>query len=235
MKGIQRFSPLFIIAFLGSILSVFPQTQLQVGYAVLSTGASLNRPAGMALFTYSNAAGVILWQAGVGAVEPIRSGRIFVDRTGETRTALALANPSDQPVGVKLVLRDSLGREVGSTTQTLKPYEHVPRFVEELISGIPETLKIGSLTFETLNADQRLAAITLRENRNARNEPLYATLPVMDIDAAASKQSLTFPQVALGGDYRTQIILISKSSQQVKGQNPAVPLRWSAFSARRRQ
>ncbi len=217
MKGIHRFLPILLISLLSSAFLLFPQSQLQVGYAVLSMNPASNRPAGMALFTYSSADGVILWQAGVGAVEPIRSGRIFVDRTGGTRTALALANPSNQQVGVKLVLRDSQGHEVANVTQTLKPYEHVPRFVEELISGIPQSLNIGSLTFETTGADQRLAAITLRENRNSRNEPLYATLPVADMDASVSKQSLTFPQVAIGGAYKTQIILISKSSQQVRG------------------
>jgi sugar lactone lactonase YvrE len=217
MRRFHRSLPAFLLFLASSSFFVFPQSQLQVGYAHLSVASGTNRPSGTALFTYSSSDGTILWQAGVGAVEPIRSGRIFVDRTSGTRTAIALANPSNQPVAVKLVLRDAKGSVVGSDTPTLKAYEHVPRFVEELIAGIPQSLTVGTLSFETVNSDQRLAAITLRETRNARDEPLYATLPVADMDAAATKVSLTFPQVALGGGYKTQIILISRSSQQVKG------------------
>jgi hypothetical protein len=51
-------------------------TQIQAGYSTLTPDAGGGAPVASALFTYANASGVLVSQAGGGAVEPIRSGRI---------------------------------------------------------------------------------------------------------------------------------------------------------------
>lgn len=69
-------------------LRLFSQAQLQVGYAVLTGDVGSNVPVGTVLFSSTNSQGVLVWEAGVAAVEPISSGRIFVDQQGDSRTAL---------------------------------------------------------------------------------------------------------------------------------------------------
>lgn len=191
---------------------VYSQMDLQVGYAVITAGGAGNAPVGTALFTYTNPAGVTLWQAGVGAVEPVRSARIFVDQQG-TRTSIALVNPSDQNAVASLVLRDSSGTEVSRKKQQLAPHRSLALFVNEIFPSLSPGF-IGSLTFES---DQKLAAITLRESQNILDEPIYSALPVADLSTPGLAGSMVFPQIGAGGALSTQLVLINRGSQRISG------------------
>src|SRR2546425_9715409 len=76
-----------------------------VGYTELKLGGNNVAPAGSAIFSYRNAEGVLVWEAAVAAVRPIKRGRIFVD--GGARTGLAIVNPQPAASIVNLSLRDS--------------------------------------------------------------------------------------------------------------------------------
>jgi sugar lactone lactonase YvrE len=195
---------------------VNPQSQQQVGYMILSADPGAILPIGAALFSYTDSDGTLVSQAGVGAVQPLQSGRVFVDERG-TQTGIALANTSQQPATVRLRLRDSSGSEVPSKSLTLGAGQHMATFVfqqfDPQIVG-PESNFTGSLTFES---DQKLAAITLRQNHNKLDEPLYTTLPVADPSAAPSQTPMVFPQIAAGDNYVTQLILLNTSSGDLSG------------------
>ncbi len=208
---LRRFALLALFA-VALFCFVYSQSALQVGYAVITAGSGSSTPVGTALFTFTNAAGVMIWQAGVGAAEPIRSGRIFVDQQGR-RSAVAIVNPSDQKASLTLVLRDASGKEVNRKNQALAARQHLALFVDELFPNLPLTF-IGSLTFES---DQKLAAITLRESRNVLDEPIYATLPVIDMSAPPATGSIVFPQIGAGSNLSTQLVLINRSSQRIGG------------------
>ena len=104
---------------------------------------------GAALFRYSNASGVLVSQAGVGATAPIRSGRIVVDEAG-TRTAIALVNPSPQAATAPLILRDASGNEVKRIPKTLAARQHLAQYIREreFFPDIPVAF-VGSLSFES--------------------------------------------------------------------------------------
>ena len=207
----RRFALLALFA-VALFCFVYSQTSLQVGYAVITADSGSGTPVGTALFTFTNAAGVMIWQAGVGAAEPIRSGRIFVDQQGR-RTAVAIVNPSDQRASLILVLRDASGKEVDRKNQALAPRQHLALFVDEIFPNLPLSF-MGSLSFES---DQKLAAITLRESRNVLDEPIYATLPVVDMSAPPATGSIVFPQIGAGSNLSTQLVLINRSSQRIGG------------------
>ncbi|MGI8785709.1 MAG: IPT/TIG domain-containing protein [Acidobacteriota bacterium] len=196
---------------------ILAQSQIQVGYSVIVAEPGSSLPVATALFSFSDASGTLLWQAGVSAVEPIRSGRIFVDYQFNTRTAIALVNSSTLPVNATLVLRDSAGLEVSRTLLAFGPRQHVAKFIHELFSGLPAGFTSGTLTFETASGEQKLAAVTLRENVNAQQDTIFATLPVVDLGQAGSAESLVLPQIAAGGDFATQLVLVSRSNQRVTG------------------
>jgi sugar lactone lactonase YvrE len=179
------------------------------GYGVLSAQTGQSAPAGSALFSYA-VDGVLVSQAGVEATVPVQTGTIFVDETG-TRTALALANPAAAASAV-LILRDGSGNEVARRTQSIGIRQHTARYVRELFENLPGSFT-GSLTFES---NVPLAALTLRENRNGRGEPLYATLPVID-PSAPRPDPLMFPHIAVGNGYTTQILLINSGGDPLKG------------------
>ena len=193
-------------------LAVFPQSQIQVGYALLSADPGTYVPVATALFTCTNSQGILISQAGVAATEPMLSGRIFVDQDG-TETGVAFVNPSQVKADVTLILRDLSGAEVDQQNLPLDPGNHIARFVSQLFTNLPAGFS-GTLTFVSA---QKLGAITLRLTKNLQNEDLYTTLPVIDLSSPTSNELLFFPQIAAGGGYSTQLILINKTAQSLRG------------------
>ena len=87
------------------------QGPLQVGYGLMTAASSSPSPSGAAIFSFVNSSGILVSQAGVGAAEPLRSGRIFVDETSaQTGVATALHNKSD---GVLVVMQNGYASATG--------------------------------------------------------------------------------------------------------------------------
>ena len=212
---------LALVGLLAIVLTVHTQVPLQLGYAVIFSDAATS-PLAFALFSASDSQGVLLWEAAVGAVEPIQRGRIFVDQGEATRTAVAIVNPSDHTLSVSFALRDSLGVEIDSDMREFLPGEHQALFIDELFENLGRLS--GSLSIMAAGTG-RFAAVTLRENRNLRDEAIFATLPVVDLDSFTPAEdteqrgpaSIIFPQVGAGDGLSTQIVLINGSDEMVAG------------------
>ena len=201
-----------VLVLTGAAWWSYAQGTIQVGYTVVTRNTGTEMPVGTAVFSYRNGDGVLVTEAGVGAAELVSRGRVFADEVG-TRTGLALVNTSAATVPVTLTLRDGAGSQVGQQTLMLGPGQHSASFVDELFGAQAADFR-GNVTFESASG---LGAITLRESRNARGEPLYTTLPVVDLDAAVGTDPVVFPHLAVGGGYRTQVILINRSAAAVTG------------------
>src|SRR6266478_5420790 len=133
---ISKFSYLPLLALLLLVTISSAQDQIQVGYTLISPDAGASPPAAAALFTYTNAQGVPVSQAGVEATEPILSGRVFIDEN-DTRTGLALVNPSSGSAMITMVLRDASGTEFARSMQALPAGQHLARYVAELFPAVP--------------------------------------------------------------------------------------------------
>jgi sugar lactone lactonase YvrE len=193
-------------------LWMYSQESLRVGFALFTHDADSAFVVATALFSYSNSNGVLISQAGVAASGLIKRGRILVDEK-RAKTGIALVNPSHAPVSVALILREADGSEYARNSMILEAGQHLPRFVYQLFPNLPAGF-VGSLTFE---CDQKLSAITLRQTQNVYEEPLYATLPVINLDDPSISDPMVFPHIAAGDGYSTQIILINGSAQIMKG------------------
>ena len=108
LSQLRRFGGCIAAAILlaGVTCVVLSQNQLQAGYTVAAPDAGALVPVGAALFSYTNASGVLVSQAGVGAVRPVTAARVFVDEAG-TQTGMAMVNSSAQRTTVNLILRDA--------------------------------------------------------------------------------------------------------------------------------
>ena len=180
---------------------------LRVGYAVVTPLAGV-LPVGSGVFSINGNAGLSS-EAGVpNAVETTLS-RLFVERA---------ADPLPRDTGVAIVNRNSVEAQVTLTLQsvdgstlsgslTMPPNGHVARFISELFPGLPAQYQ-GVLT---MTSTVPLAAMTLRQTFNQRSEPIYSTLPVADL-THLPEGPMYIPQVANGGGYQTQLILINTSS-----------------------
>ncbi len=175
------------------------------------------------LYSGTDGDGVVLWEAAVGAVEPVHRGRLYVETTSRTRTAVALANPGNDELALTAILRGSRGLEIDRQTWTLAAGGQAAHFVDEWFdkatAGDDEFQ--GTLTLESNDPSSRFAAVTLRENLNGRGEPIYATLPVARLEATSSPVSidpiLVFPQIGVGAGLSTRIILINPSDTPISG------------------
>ena len=204
---------------------------LEVGYAILRGENGSRVPVASALFSLRSA-GVLVSEAGVGAVEPIRRGRIFVDQRG-TQTGIALANPFEEGAEVTWVLRDAAGIPRCEADQPIAERGHLAKNVGELFQGVVcDVPTIGSLTFE-VRAGPGLGAVTIRISQNSSDDPIFATLPVVDLDQGTSSAGLTqgadassvvFPHLGAGEIpsaqqiLSTQLILINTSAEPISGE-----------------
>jgi hypothetical protein len=89
---------------------------------------------------------------------------------------------------------------------TLSGNGHDARFANELIPAVGDGFK-GVLD---IAASTPFVALTLRSLTNSRGDFLMTTFPVADFNQAAPSP-IVFPQIADGGGYQTQIILLSTS------------------------
>jgi hypothetical protein len=80
---------------------------------------------------------------------------------------------------------------------------HKAQFVDQLIAGLPAGFS-GVLDMVSSTA---FVAVTLRSLNNEREDFLIATFPIADLTATAPGP-IVFPQIADGGGYITQFIMI---------------------------
>jgi sugar lactone lactonase YvrE len=191
---------------------VSAQGSLEVGYSVYSADSGSSAPVGAALFRVTDSTGNVVSEAGVGAAAPVANGRVFVDETG-TKMGLALVNANPNAASITFTLRDANGVELARQNQSLGANQHLASYVDDLFPTQAAGLQ-GSLTFMS---SQPLAAVTLRENRNSQNEPLYTTLPVVDLLAEPSSKSVIFPHIAAGGGFTTELLLMNPTTSVMTG------------------
>ena len=199
------------------------QNELQVGYAVIEAGES-SLPVATALFSFRNNDGILVSEAGVGAVVPIGRGRLFVD--ARFPTGVALANPSAETVTATLTLRDQDGELVAEELLEIGAGRHLAQFVAapgQLFEDIQLADDFtGSLTFDT-GEDPGLAPLTIRQARNAYGEALLATLPVADLEdqpapSGALAEEVVFPHLGAGDILTSQIILLNPTAEVLEGE-----------------
>lgn len=206
------------------VLTVSSQNP-QVGYATIQADPESPLPVATALFSFRNPDGILVSEAGVAAVAPIRRGRLFVDAA--IRTGLALANPSGRDLTPDLTLRDGQGNLVDQAQLEVPAGRHTAKYVHDLLGALPEGF-IGSLTFE-VEGNEGLAALTIRQGTNVHEEHLLAALPVANLaadgaPAGTSPPFILFPHIGAGRipstqiTLSTQIILINPTAETIRGE-----------------
>ncbi len=114
---------------------------------------------------------------------------------------------------VTLTLHDSSGNQVGQNILTLDAGRQLAGFIQDVFNGLAQGFT-GSLTF---TSSQKLAALSVRQSRNAQNETLYVALPAVDLTQTVTDSTLVFPHMSVGAGYTTQLLLINRTSQPTRG------------------
>lgn len=174
-------------------------TDTLAGYARLLSNVPVS---GTALFKLMNGERVVS-EAGVGLSKPTRRFRLYIDNLNNAYSGYAVANHGSRPAALTLTLRDQNGKTVQTKSlPTLSPGTHIAKFAAEADQFGPSAGAgfEGSIEFAS---DQEVAAVALRYDNAAQD--VFSTIPVL-VDEAAT--TLYFPQVADGGGYRTNFILV---------------------------
>lgn len=209
-------------------------TELRVGYAVVSPHPGNPPPVAMALFRSQDGQGDTLWEASIEAVAPVESGWIAVDEAQGRRTSLALANGGSATVSAEMKLLSQQGSVEGVRVVDLGPGEKTARFLDEWFD-IPPNFR-GALRF---TADGPLAGVTLQqasapgasdsfsalplfrwtpdETGNVRLRRVSARSPIGASRDLRSPGRVVLPQVASGGGLQTTVVLLNPHFRECSG------------------
>jgi hypothetical protein len=170
------------------------------GYAKIAGSVPVN---GTALFkTVSN--NVIQSEAGVGLSKKTKSFFVYIDNLHSAISGYAVANSGAVPANLTMTLRDAGGVQKDQKNLALDAGKHKAEFAYQRFANTAPAGFEGSIEF---SSDQPVAGIALRYDNDAID--VFSTIPVL-VDEAST--TLFFPQVADGGGYRTNFILVNPST-----------------------
>jgi hypothetical protein len=183
-------------------------TATNVGWAQLVPDTGNTTPVCAAVFGFTQR-GILVTETGVPAVTSTTHARIYVDTTYGHNTGIAIANPGSSPIRVTATAYwpDGTSQAAAPGTVNLVALGHDARFAGQFITGLGGWF-VGVLD---LVSSSPFTALTLRSLNNARGDFLITTFPIADVNQAPPAP-LIFPQIASGGGYQTQIILLNTKS-----------------------
>jgi trimeric autotransporter adhesin len=177
----------------------------EVGWMKLTPDSGTSTPVGAGVYGY-NSVNVLVTESGVPSASPTMHARIYLDRSGNHDTGLAIANIGNATANIMIGAYQTDGVTAAGTSNgplPLVPYGHGSRFAEQLITGLPA----GFTGLLDISSTTPFAALTVRSLINENNDYLMTTFPVADMNQAAPSP-IVFPQIADGGGYATQFILL---------------------------
>ena len=182
-----------------------------IGYARVQP-ASSTTPAGVAIIG-SRQNGVLINETGQLGVNAVFSGRTYAEVNGPINTGFAFANPNSFPVSISFALTDQFGSEFGPSAFTLDSGAQIARFLTEFPFNLRSPFA-GTLTF---SASAPVAVAALRTLINERGESLTTTQTVTPLPASISAGTILLPHFATGGGWRTKVILVNTTNNDVSG------------------
>ncbi len=185
----------------------FPTTT-KAGWVRLTPDPQTSTPVGAGVLSY-NPGNVLVTESGIPSSPSTTHARVYVDLSGTYDTGLAIANLSGINADVTINAYQSDGAtQVGKgNSLQLAGSGHTARFANELIAGLPG----GFVGVIDISSAMPFAALTVRSLNNERNDFLLTTFPVADLNHPAPSPVI-FPQIADGGGYVTQFILLSSGA-----------------------
>jgi hypothetical protein len=153
-----------------------------------------------------NPGNFLVTESGIPATVSTKHARIYVDLSGGHDTGLAIANPTNANASITITAFQSDGVTGIGTSQgplQLPANGHSAFFADQFIAGLPA----GFTGVLDIISPAPFAALTMRSLYNERNDWLLATFPIADMTLSAPSP-IVFPQIADGGGYVTQFILI---------------------------
>ncbi len=178
----------------------------KAGWVQLTPDPGTSTPVGAGMFSY-NPDNVLVTESGIPAAASTTHARVYVDSSEGHNTGLAIANLASAGTNVFVRAFESDGKTGVGNTQGVLPLPargHSAKFAGEFVAGLPEGFR-GVLD---IRSAMPFVALTMRSLTNERGDFLLTTFPIADMNRAAPSP-LVFPQIADGGGFVTEFILLS--------------------------
>jgi photosystem II stability/assembly factor-like uncharacterized protein len=178
----------------------------KAGWVRLIPDAGVPAPIGSGVFSF-NPHMVLVSESGIPTAAATTHARVYVDLSENHNTGLAIANVSStsSTVVVNAFQKDGVTIAGNSKQQDPLPANgYTASFADGFVTGLPT----GFTGVLDISSSVPFAALTLRSLDNERGDFLMTTFPVADANQLAPSP-IVFPQIADGGGYRTQILLLS--------------------------
>ena len=202
---------------------------MQYGTIQVVPAGGTKTPQAHAVLTWT-VANIKVMQTPITAQLPRKDLRLYVESAGDfdnveigsKRTAFAVANPTDQPVRVKLDLTGIDGTPTGRTATVMVPAKGE---IANYVNNVPgfENLPVpfqGILRITALDGPG-VTSVGLRAKFNERFQYLATTTGPIVEDAGTPNQ-LIFPHIAAGAGYSTEYVMVAR----ITGQGAAGTLRF---------
>jgi hypothetical protein len=179
---------------------------VNVGWVELIPDSLSPTPVAFGVFSY-NPVNVMVSESGIPATMSTTHARVYVDLSGNHDVGLAVANVNAAFASITINAYQTDGATSIGTSQgplQLAAGGHNAQFADQLISGLPS----GFTGVLDISSTTPFAAVTVRSLTNERGDFLMSAFPVADLTQAAPSP-IVFPQIADGGGYITEFILIS--------------------------
>ncbi len=178
----------------------------KAGWVLLTPDAGTSTPVGAGVFSFSSG-GILVGESGIPPAVSTTHARAYVDLSRGHDTGLAIANPTgtNADIAIKAYQTDGV-TPVGTSQGPLRlPGNcHSARFATQFIAGLPG----GFTGVLDITSATPFAALTLRSLNNERNDFLMTAFPMADARQVAPSP-VVFPQIADGGGFVTEFILLS--------------------------
>jgi len=182
-----------------------------VGFGRIHPSDGGTAPSGMAIFGFRQN-GILVTEAAVPATSAVSSGRIYAEVGGRVDTGLAIANPNALPAKVSFYFSDATRTSFNSGSTMIPANSQIAAFLDQAPFNGGSSIN-GTFSF---TSDVPVAVIALRGLTNERSEFLITTLPVSAL-AATTGETVYFSQVADGGGWSSQLILVNPTDETLNG------------------
>jgi len=196
-------------------------SKMKVGSVLVKPDTGSSAPTVLVILSH-NDGGITVTEAAVSSGRAATALRMFAasegmfGSSGSLQSGLALFNPSSDPISVSMELISLSGASTGlSASMDLPGLGQRAMFLNQIpgFTGLPSSFQ-GQLRIST-NTPSGLVVTGLAGRFNERGDFLITTTAAVDETSAPSRAELFFPQIADGGGYTTQFILLSGLPDQI--------------------
>jgi sugar lactone lactonase YvrE len=180
--------------------------QAKTGWIQLIPDTGTSTPMGSGIFTF-NPVNVLVTESGVPGALATTHARIYLDRSEKHNTGLAIANIGTAAAKITVNAFQSDGITAVGTSNgplSLAAHGHEAKFADQFITGLQD----GFTGVLDVSSSTPFTAVTVRSLYNENSDFLMTTFPIADVMQEAPSP-IVFPQIADGGGYITQFILVN--------------------------